>query len=102
MFLTPDNLQALWLTAQVATLTTLILLVLGTPLAWWLARSRGWLAKPVGALVALPLVLPPSVLGFYLLVGLGPNGPVGSWMVSRGLPTLPFTFPLLRENDRKN
>lgn len=92
MFLTPDNLQALWLTFQVASLTTLILLVLGTPLAWWLARSRGWLARPVGALVALPLVLPPSVLGFYLLVGLGPNGPVGAWMLSLGLPTLPFTF----------
>lgn len=92
MFLTPDNLQALWLTFQVAALTTLILLVLGTPLAWWLARSRGWLARPVGALVALPLVLPPSVLGFYLLVGLGPNGPVGAWMLSLGLPTLPFTF----------
>ncbi len=92
MFLTPDNLQALWLTFQVATLTTLSLLLLGTPLAWWLARSRGWLARPVGALVALPLVLPPSVLGFYLLVGLGPNGPVGAWMLSLGLPTLPFTF----------
>jgi len=92
MLLTPDNWQALWLTAQVATLTTLILLVLGTPLAWWLARSRAWVAKPVGALVSLPLVLPPSVLGFYLLVGLGPNGPVGAWMVSMGLPTLPFTF----------
>ena len=92
MFLTPDNLQALWLTFQVASLTTLILLVLGTPLAWWLARSRAWVAKPVGALVSLPLVLPPSVLGFYLLVGLGPNGPVGAWMVSLGLPTLPFTF----------
>ncbi|MFC3685243.1 molybdate ABC transporter permease subunit [Hydrogenophaga luteola] len=92
MFLTPDNWQALWLTFQVAALTTLILLLLGTPLAWWLTRSRGWLAKPVGALVSLPLVLPPSVLGFYLLVGLGPNGPIGSWMVSLGLPTLPFTF----------
>lgn len=92
MFLTPDDLQALWLTFQVATLTTLILLLLGTPLAWWLARSRSWVAKPVGALVALPLVLPPSVLGFYLLVGLGPNGPIGAWMVSMGLPTLPFTF----------
>lgn len=92
MFLTPDNLQALWLTFKVAALTTCILLALGTPLAWWLARSRAWIAKPVGALVALPLVLPPSVLGFYLLVGLGPNGPVGAWMLSMGLPTLPFTF----------
>jgi molybdate transport system permease protein len=92
MFLTPDNLQALWLTFQVAALTTLILLVLGTPLAWWLARSRAWVAKPVGALVSLPLVLPPSVLGFYLLVTLGPNGPVGQGMLALGLPTLPFTF----------
>ena len=92
MFLTPDNLQALWLTVQVAALTTLILLVLGTPLAWWLARSRRWWVKPVGALVALPLVLPPSVLGFYLLVALGPKGPVGEWMLALGLPTLPFTF----------
>jgi molybdate ABC transporter permease protein len=92
MFLTPDDLQALWLTAQVATLTTLILLALGTPLAWWLAHSRAWMVKPLGALVSLPLVLPPSVLGFYLLVTLGPNGPVGGWMLSMGLPTLPFTF----------
>lgn len=92
MFLSPDNLQALALTARVATLTTFVLLVLGTPLAWWLARSRSWLTRPVGALVSLPLVLPPSVLGFYLLVGLGPQGPVGQWMQAVGLPTLPFTF----------
>ena len=92
MLLTPDNLQALWLTFQVAALTTLILLALGTPLAWWLARSRAWVARPVGALVALPLVLPPSVLGFYLLVALGPNGPLGQAMQAVGLPTLPFTF----------
>jgi molybdate transport system permease protein len=92
VFLTPDNLEAIWLTAQVASLTTLILLLLGTPLAWWLARSRSWIARPVGALVSLPLVLPPSVLGFYLLVTMGPNGPIGQWMLSIGLPTLPFTF----------
>ncbi|MFP5466934.1 MAG: molybdate ABC transporter permease subunit [Gammaproteobacteria bacterium] len=92
MFLSPDNLEALWLTVKVATITTGILLAVGTPLAWWLARSRSWLARPVGALVALPLVLPPSVLGFYLLVGMGPNGPVGQWMLAMGLPTLPFTF----------
>ncbi len=92
MFLTQDNLEAIWLTAQVASLTTLILLLLGTPLAWWLARSRSWIARPVGALVSLPLVLPPSVLGFYLLVTMGPNGPIGQWMLSIGLPTLPFTF----------
>jgi molybdate transport system permease protein len=92
MLLTPDNIQALWLTARVAALTTLILLLLGTPLAWWLARSRAWVARPVGALVSLPLVLPPSVLGFYLLVALGPNGPLGQPMQALGLPTLPFTF----------
>ena len=92
MFLTPSDLQAIWLTLQVAGLTTLILLLLGTPLAWWLARSRRWLVKPVGALVALPLVLPPSVLGFYLLVTLGPQGPLGQAMLALGLPTLPFTF----------
>ena len=92
MFLSPDNLEAIWLTAKVAAITTAILLVVGTPLAWWLARSKAWIAKPVGALVSLPLVLPPSVLGFYLLVVMGPHGPVGQWMVALGLPTLPFTF----------
>lgn len=92
MFLSPDNLQALWLTFEIAALTTLILLALGTPLAWWLARSRHWVARPVGALVALPLVLPPSVLGFYLLVSLGPNSPLGQAMLALGLPTLPFSF----------
>ncbi len=92
MFLSPDNLEAIWLTAKVAAITTAILLVFGTPLAWWLARSKAWIAKPVGALVSLPLVLPPSVLGFYLLVVMGPHGPVGQWMLALGLPTLPFTF----------
>ncbi|UJW81855.1 molybdate ABC transporter permease subunit [Hydrogenophaga sp. SL48] len=92
MLLTPSDLQAIWLTLQVAGLTTLILLLLGTPLAWWLARLRRWWVKPVGALVALPLVLPPSVLGFYLLVTLGPQGPLGQAMLALGLPTLPFTF----------
>ncbi|WP_374638808.1 molybdate ABC transporter permease subunit [Hydrogenophaga sp.] len=92
MFLSPDNLEAIWLTAKVAAITTAILLVLGTPLAWWLARSKAWIAKPVGALVSLPLVLPPSVLGFYLLVVMGPHGLVGQWMLALGLPTLPFTF----------
>ena len=92
MILSPDNLEAIWLTAKVAAITTAILLVVGTPLAWWLARSKAWIAKPVGALVSLPLVLPPSVLGFYLLVVMGPHGPVGQWMLALGLPTLPFTF----------
>ncbi|MDO8252087.1 MAG: molybdate ABC transporter permease subunit [Rhodoferax sp.] len=90
--LTDSDLQAIGLTLRVAALTTLILLLLGTPLAWWLARSRSWLKKPLGALVALPLVLPPSVLGFYFLVLMGPHGTVGQWTQSLGLGLLPFTF----------
>jgi molybdate transport system permease protein len=93
MLLTASDLQAIWLTLQVATLTTVILALIGTPLAWWLARTRSWLKTPLGTLVALPIVLPPSVLGFYLLVAMGPNGPVGHWTASWGLGYLPFTFP---------
>ena len=85
-------LGAIALTLKLAGLTTLILLVLGTPLAWWLARTPSWWRGPVSALVALPIVLPPTVIGFYLLVTLGPNGPVGQFMQSLGLGTLPFTF----------
>ena len=85
-------LSAVWLTIKLAGLTTLILLLLGTPLAWWLARNRSWAKSAVNALVALPIVLPPTVIGFYLLVTLGPRGPVGQAMVSMGLDTLPFTF----------
>ncbi|MDO9359517.1 MAG: molybdate ABC transporter permease subunit [Polaromonas sp.] len=84
--------QAIALTAKLATATTLILLVVGTPLAWWLARTRSWLKGPVGALVALPLVLPPVVLGFYLLVLMGPQGPVGQFTQSMGWGLLPFSF----------
>lgn len=90
--LTDTDLQALWLTVRLAATTTLILFLLGTPLAWWLARSRAWWKQPIGAVVALPLVLPPSVIGFYLLVMMGPNGPVGHFTQSLGLGTLPFTF----------
>ena len=90
--LTSSDLQAIGLTLQVAALTTVILLLVGTPLAWWLARTRSWLKKPMGALVAMPIVLPPSVLGFYLLVVMGPNGTVGQWTQSLGLGLLPFTF----------
>jgi len=90
--LTPSDLQAIGLTLRVAALTTLVLLLLGTPLAWWLARTQSWLKKPVGALVALPIVLPPTVLGFYLLVLMGPQGAVGQWTQARGLGLLPFSF----------
>jgi molybdate transport system permease protein len=92
MPLTASDLQALWLTARLAAVTTLILFLVGTPLAWWLARSRSGWTRPVGALVALPLVLPPSVMGFYLLVILGPQGPLGQLTQTLGLGTLPFTF----------
>nr|WP_041673337.1 molybdate ABC transporter permease subunit [Sulfuricella denitrificans] len=81
-----------WLTLRLATTTTLLLLLMGTPLAWWLARTSSWLKIPVGAIVAMPLVLPPTVLGFYLLMTLGPQGPVGQLTQILGLGTLPFTF----------
>lgn len=86
------SIGAIVLTLKLAGLTTLILLVIGTPLAWWLSRTRSWLKGPVGALVALPLVLPPSVIGFYLLVTMGPNGPIGQLTQAIGIGTLPFTF----------
>ena len=69
------DLGAIWLTLRLATVVTLLLLLIGTPIAWWLARTRSWLKGPISALVALPLVLPPTVLGFYLLLAMGPNGP---------------------------
>ncbi len=90
--LSPADLQALWLTARLAGTVTLILLVLGTPIAWWLARSRARWKGVVGAVVALPLVLPPSVLGFYLLLAMGPQGWVGRLVEGLGLAPLPFTF----------
>lgn len=86
------DLAAVWLTLKLATVVTLILMVIGTPIAWWLARTRSRLRGPVGAVVALPIVLPPTVLGFYLLVAMGPYGPVGHLTESLGLGTLPFTF----------
>jgi molybdate transport system permease protein len=86
------TLGAIALTLKLATLTTLILLLIGTPLAWWLARTRSAWRVPVSALVALPIVLPPTVIGFYLLVALGPNGPLGQLSQSLGLGTLPFSF----------
>ena len=88
----PD-LAAVWLTLKLASVVTLILLVIGTPIAWWLARTRSRLKGVIGAVVALPLVLPPTVLGFYLLVAMGPKGPVGQMTEALGLGLLPFTFP---------
>jgi molybdate transport system permease protein len=80
-----SDLDAIWLTGKLAALTTLILIALATPIAWWLARTPSRWRAVVGAIVALPLVLPPTVLGFYLLVALGPNGPFS-------FLALPFTF----------
>jgi len=86
------DLAAIWLTLKLASLTTVILLIVGTPIALWLARTRSWLKGPVGAVVALPLVLPPTVIGFYLLLLLGPDGAVGQLTQSLGLGTLTFSF----------
>lgn len=91
--LSDTNLAAILLTLRLATLVTTILLLVGTPIAWWLARTRSWWKGPISAVVALPIVLPPSVLGFYLLIAMGPNGPVGHLTQALGLGTLPFTFP---------
>jgi len=90
--LTAADLVAIRLTVELATLTTVVLLLIGTPIAWWLARTRCRLKGVIGALVTLPLVLPPTVLGFYLLVLMGPNGPIGKLTEATGLGLLPFTF----------
>ncbi len=89
---THDDLQAIWLTLKLASLTTVVLLLLATPLAWWLAQAHGRWAAVVGAVVTLPLVLPPTVLGFYLLVVFGPQGWGGQLTQMLGLGLLPFTF----------
>lgn len=87
-----DDLTALAVTVKLATVSTIILLLLGTPLAWWLANTRCRLKIIVDALVALPLILPPTVMGFYLLIALGPNGPLGKLMQNIGGEALAFTF----------
>mgnify|MGYP003700444055 CR=1 FL=1 len=92
MAFSSDDLTAIWLTLRLATTVTVVLLLLGTPLAWWLSQSRSRLKGVVAALVAMPLVLPPTVLGFYLLIAMGPNGPIGQFTQAMGLGTLPFTF----------
>ena len=92
MWLTDSDWQAILLTLKLACVVTFILWWLATPLAWWLARTRSGWRKPIGALVALPLVLPPSVLGFYLLLAMGPNGPIAPLLAWFGVGPLPFSF----------
>ena len=91
--LSAADLSAIRLTAELATITTALLMLVGTPIAWWLARTRSRLKGVVGAVVALPIVLPPTVIGFYMLITLGPNGPIGQLTQAMGLGVLPFTFP---------
>lgn len=93
MLFSAQDWQAIALTLKLASVTTVLLLVLCTPLAWWLAHTRSRWRGPVGAVVALPLVLPPTVIGFYLLVSMGPGGAIGQLTEALGLGRLPFTFP---------
>jgi molybdate transport system permease protein len=92
MPLGPSDFAAIVLTLKLATCTTLLLLLIGIPIAWWLARSHSWAKRVIAALVSLPLVLPPTVMGFYLLISMGPNGFVGQLTQSLGLGTLTFSF----------
>lgn len=87
----PD-LSALWLTARLAFVTTLVLLAIGTPLAWWLAQTRSRFKPAIEALIALPLVLPPTVLGFYLLIAMSPDSPFGGFWLQATGNTLSFSF----------
>ncbi len=90
--LTPEAMQAIFLTLKLASLTTLLLLLIATPLAWWLSQTRSRWRAPVSAVVTLPLVLPPTVLGFYILIVLGPQGWIGQLTQSLGLGVLSFSF----------
>jgi len=92
MTLSPADFAAISLTLKLGLTVTCLLLVIGTPVAWWLSQTRSWLKGPIGAIVALPLVLPPSVLGFYLLIMMGPNGAVGQFTQAIGVGLLPFTY----------
>src|ERR1043166_2656730 len=98
------DMAELWspirLTLALATITTILLLAVGTPIAWWLARSQARWKEAVAAVVALPLVLPPTVLGFYLLIALGPSGPGGFIGGLFGLRAPRFTFPALGARSR--
>ena len=92
MIFSDDDMAAIWLTIKLASTVTILLLIIGTPIAWWLARTRSWLKGPIAAIVALPLVLPPTVLGFYLLIAMGPNGVIGEMTQVLGFGSLAFTF----------
>ncbi|MFP6844314.1 MAG: molybdate ABC transporter permease subunit [Thalassolituus sp.] len=92
MLLAPSDVDAIVLTAKLASVVTFLLLLIGTPLAWWLARTSSIFKTPVSALVTLPLILPPTVLGFYLLIAMGPEGPLGQLTTALGIGLLPFTF----------
>jgi molybdate transport system permease protein len=92
MSLSDGDIVTIWLTLRLATTVTILLLIFATPVAWWLARTKSWFKGPLSAIVALPLVLPPTVLGFYLLLAMGPNGAIGQFTLALGLGTLPFTF----------
>lgn len=90
--LTAEDWSAINLSLRLASVTTCLTLTIGAPLAWWLSRGETWCRRVCGAVVTMPLVLPPTVLGFYLLVFLGPNGPVGQLFTALGIRLLPFTF----------
>lgn len=91
--LSDADIGAIWLSLKLASVVTLLLLIIGTPIAWWLANTRSRWKAAISAVVALPLVLPPTVLGFYLLIAMGPEGPLGQLTQSLGLGLLPFSFP---------
>ena len=90
--LTPEDWSAITLSLKLAAVTTVLTLAVGAPLAWWLSRGETWSRRICGAVVTMPLVLPPTVLGFYLLVFLGPKGPMGQLFTTLGIRLLPFTF----------
>ena len=92
MTISPEAWQAIGLTLQLATATTVLLLLIATPLAWWLSQTESSLRAPIGALVTLPLVLPPTVLGFYILILLGPEGLIGEITQTLGLGLMSFSF----------
>lgn len=92
MMISGESTPAIWLTLQLALITTTVLLIMATPLAWWLARTSSRWRGPVIALVTLPLVLPPTVLGFYILISLGPDGWIGHLTETIGLGLLSFSF----------